>query len=188
MATMRCSMLVAALADGLSLGGCGRKEEKKGPPPGALITVAQAVVRDVPMVERSVGEADSSAAPKVGAEVAGRVVKIYVETGDPVKQGQVLAELDATGFSADAKGLEALHVAAREQHARAAKSLARTRIASPVKGRVENRFVSVGGLDRSGQAHLPALHPREPAHPPALSGDGGGAHPGRPGPGNGAPE
>lgn len=175
MATMRYSMLVAVLAAGLSLGGCGKKEEKKGPPPGALITVAQAVARDVPMVERSVGEADSSAAPKVGAEVAGRVVKIYVETGDPVKQGQVLAELDASDFSADAKRLEALaltqarlterhrelakkgfispakleemealHVAAREQHTRAAKNLARTRIVSPVTGKVENRFVSVG--------------------------------------------
>ena len=39
---------------------------------------------------------------------------------------------------------DAQDVSAREQHARAAKNLARTRIVSPVDGRVDNRFVSVG--------------------------------------------
>ncbi len=169
------SLLVAALVAGLALGGCGKKEEKKGPPPGTMVTVTQAAVRDVPVVESSVGEADSSTAPKVGAEVAGRVMKVHVEVGDRVKKGQVLAELDATDFSADArrteaqaitqrklaeryqelakKGfispakleeIEAQNVAAREQYARAAKNLSRTRIVSPVDGRVDARFVSVG--------------------------------------------
>lgn len=175
MRTKSVSLLLMALTAGLALGGCGKKaEEKKGPPP-AVISVSQALTRDVPVVERAVGEADSSTAPKVAAEVAGRITKILVEIGDPVKKGQLLAEIEPTDFSADAKraqalavsqqklteryrelakkgfispasleGYEAQNVATREQYARAAKNLSRTRILSPVDGRVDDRMVSVG--------------------------------------------
>jgi len=175
MRTKSVSLLLMVLTAGLALGGCGKKaEEKKGPPP-AVITVSRAVTRDVPVVERAVGEADSSTAPKVAAEVAGRITKILVEIGDPVKKGQLLAEIEPTDFSADAKrtealavsqrklteryrelakkgfispaaleGYEAQNVATREQYTRAAKNLSRTRILSPVDGRVDDRMVSVG--------------------------------------------
>ncbi|MBZ0091553.1 MAG: efflux RND transporter periplasmic adaptor subunit, partial [Sulfuricellaceae bacterium] len=161
---------------GLLLAGCGKKaEDQKAGPPAANITVAAAQARTVQILEHSIGEADSSTAPKVAAEVAGRIVKIYADIGDAVKRGQLLAELDPTDYSADAKrleaqattqqkltaryrelakkgfvspanleGVEAQNVAAREQSVRAAKNLARTRIVSPVDGRVDNRMVSVG--------------------------------------------
>jgi RND family efflux transporter MFP subunit len=161
----------------LLLPGCAKKpeEQKKAGPPAAIITVTQAQSRTMQVLEQSVGEADSATAPKVGAEVAGRIIGIYVEIGAPVKKGQLLAEIDATDFSADAKrleaqatsqrklteryrelagkgfvspslleGYEAQNVSTREQHTRAAKNLSRTRIVSPVDGRVENRMVSVG--------------------------------------------
>lgn len=164
------------LCAALLLPGCARKpeEQKKGPPP-AVITVTQAQARTMQIVEQSVGEADSSTAPRVGAEVAGRIIKVNVDIGDAVKKGQLLAEIDPADYSADARRLEAQavsqrklteryrelarkgfispsalenydaqNVAAREQHARAAKNLARTRIVSPVDGRVDSRFVSVG--------------------------------------------
>ena len=171
------SILISCLlAAALLLPGCAKKpeEQKKGPPP-AIITVTQAQTRTMQVLEHSVGEADSATAPKVGAEVAGRIIKVYVEIGAPVKKGQLLAEIDATDFSADAKrlqaqatsqrklteryrelagkgfispslleGYEAQNVAAREQNTRAAKNLSRTRIVSPVDGRVDNRMVSVG--------------------------------------------
>lgn len=172
---MRYSLLLAALVAGLSLAGCGKKEEKKAGPPPAVISVTKAETRDVLVVEQSIGDADSSTAPKVGAEVAGRITKVNAEIGDAVKKGQVLAEIDALDYSADAKRMEAQavsqsklteryrelakkgfispsalesyeaqDVSAREQHNRAAKNLARTRIVSPVTGRVDNRLVSVG--------------------------------------------
>jgi RND family efflux transporter MFP subunit len=164
------------LCAALFLPGCAKKpeEQKKGPPP-AVITVTQAQARTMQILEQSVGEADSSTAPKVGAEVAGRIIKVNVDIGDPVKKGQLLAELDPADYSADARRLEAQavsqrklteryrelaskgfispsaleshdaqDVSAREQHARAAKNLARTRIVSPVDGRIDNRFISVG--------------------------------------------
>lgn len=166
-------LLVAALL----LSGCAKKpeEQKKAGPPAAIITVTQAQSRIMQVLEQSVGEADSSTAPRVGAEVAGRIIKVHVEIGDPVKKGQLLAEIDATDFSADAtrlaaqatsqrklteryrelarkdfispsllEGYEAQNVATREQYIRAAKNLSRTRIVSPVDGRVDNRMVSVG--------------------------------------------
>lgn len=164
------------LCAALLLPGCEKKaaEEKKGPPP-SVITVAQARTLTMQILEHSVGEVDSSTAPKVGAEVAGRIIKVYVDIGDPVKKGQLLAEIDPADYSADARRLaaqtasqrklteryrelaskgfispsaleshDAQDVAAREQHTRAAKNLARTRILSPVDGRVDSRLVSVG--------------------------------------------
>lgn len=99
----------------LLLPGCAKKpeEQKKAAPSAALITVTQAQSRNVQVLEQSVGEADSATAPKVGAEVAGRIIKVNVEIGAPVKKGQLLAEIDATDFSADAKRLGAI---ASSQH------------------------------------------------------------------------
>lgn len=92
----------------LILPGCAKKPEepKKGPTP-AVITVTQAQARTMQILEHSVGEIDSSTAPRVGAEVAGRIIQVYVDIGDPVKKGQLLAEIDPSDFSADAKRLEA---------------------------------------------------------------------------------
>lgn len=169
-------LMIILLSAGL-LAGCAKKAEEKKPsgPPAAIITVTQAQARDLPITERAVGDADSATAPKVGAEVAGRIVKIKAEIGDSVQKGQVLAEIDASDYASDAKRLEAQaltqkrlaeryrelagkgfisptqlesteaeNVAAQEQHARAVKNLARTRIVAPVSGRIEQRLVSEG--------------------------------------------
>ncbi|HUW49465.1 MAG TPA: efflux RND transporter periplasmic adaptor subunit [Sulfuricella sp.] len=177
MLTPRIGLLTLLLCAGFVLPGCARKpdEQKKSGPPPAIITVVQAQPRAMQVLEQSVGDVDSSTAPKVGAEVAGRIIKVYVEIGDAVKKGQVLAEIEPIDYSADAKRLEAQavaqrklteryrelagkgfispaalesydaqDVAAREQYNRAAKNLSRTRIVSPVNGRVDNRLVSVG--------------------------------------------
>ena len=126
--------LLAALMAGAALTGCGKKEEeaeKKGPPP-ALITAAQAQSRDVEIVEEAVGEADSATAPKVAAEVAGRVIRVHAEVGDAVKRGQLLAELDASDFHADAKRLEAQALTQRRLTERY-RDLARKDFISPAK-------------------------------------------------------
>ncbi len=168
--------VAVCLCAALTLPACAKKsEEKKSGPPPAVITLTQAQIRTMQILEQSVGEADSSSAPKVGAEVAGRIIKVSVDIGDPVKKGQVLAEIDPADYSADAKRLEAQavsqrklteryrelaskgfispsaleshdaqDVAARELYNRGAKNLSRTRIVSPVDGKVDSRFVSAG--------------------------------------------
>jgi RND family efflux transporter MFP subunit len=176
MRTTPSILIPCLLGAALLLPGCARKpEEQKKAPPAAIITVTQAQSRAMQVLEQSVGEVDSATAPKVGAEVAGRITKVHVEIGAPVRKGQLLAEIDATDFSADAKrleaqatsqrklteryrelarkgfispsqleGYEAQNVSAREQYTRAATNLSRTRIVSPVDGRVDDRLVSVG--------------------------------------------
>jgi len=87
-------LLTAAL-----ISGCAKKaEEKKSGPQPAIISAAPAQSRDVVLSERSVGDVDSTSTPKVGAEVAGRITKVNVEIGDPVKAGQVIAELDGRDY------------------------------------------------------------------------------------------
>ncbi|MBZ0104539.1 MAG: efflux RND transporter periplasmic adaptor subunit [Sulfuricella denitrificans] len=169
-------LALAYICTALLFSACGKKpEEKKSGPPPAIITVVQAQSRTMRVYEQSIGEAESVTAPKVGAEVAGRIIRVYADIGDPVKKGQLLAEIDPVDYSADAKRLEAQalsqqklteryrelakkgfispsalenydaqNIAAREQLTRGAKNLSRTRIVSPVDGRVDNRMVSVG--------------------------------------------
>jgi membrane fusion protein (multidrug efflux system) len=108
-----------ALGAALVLPGCAKKtEEHKQGPSAAVITVIQAQSRTMQILEQSVGEADSSTAPKVGAEVAGRIIKVAVDIGAAVKKGQLLAEIDPGDYSADAKRLEALAVSQHKLTAR----------------------------------------------------------------------
>lgn len=100
-------ILSLLLATGLTSGCAKKAEDKKSGPPPANISVAAAQNRDVVLSERSVGEVDSAAAPKVAAEVAGRIVKVNVEIGDPVKFGQVLAELDGHDYQFAKLGAQA---------------------------------------------------------------------------------
>jgi len=168
--------IITLMTAALLTSACAKKqEEKKSGPPAAIITVTTAQSRTMQVLEQSIGDADSTTAPKIGAEVAGRITHVAVDIGDPVKKGQLLAEIDPTDYAADAKRLESQavtqqklteryrdlakkgfispsalesyesqNVSAREQQTRAAKNLTRTRIVSPLDGRVDNRFVSVG--------------------------------------------
>jgi len=111
----RTSALVIALC-GTVLLGCGKKPEEagKGPPP-AIISVTQVESRNVQVVQTSVGVADSDTAPTIAAEVSGRVDRVMADTGEAVKAGQILAQLDARDIAnalriaeSDVKRLEAL--------------------------------------------------------------------------------
>ena len=111
----RISLLALALC--LALPGCAKKpeEQKKSGPPAAIISVAPAQARAMQVLEQSVGEADSHAAPMVAAEVAGRITRVFVEAGDAVKAGQALAQIEPLDFAnnrqtaqAEVKRLEAL--------------------------------------------------------------------------------
>ena len=76
--------------------GCGGKDQddaatrvRKTP-----VTVAQAVQERVDAIETTVGRLEATEAPALAAETSGRVVRLFVDGGSVVKQGQVLAELD----------------------------------------------------------------------------------------------
>ncbi len=82
------------------LPACSKKEEAKAPvaPPPALITVTTSQTLKLEIVEETVGSVEGLIDPTIGAEVAGRVVKVLAHAGDTVKKGQLIAELDAVDY------------------------------------------------------------------------------------------
>ena len=91
---LRLSLALIAL--GTLAAGCGGKDQddaatrvRKTP-----VTVAQAVQERVDAIETTVGRLEATEAPALAAETSGRVVRLFVDGGSVVKQGQILAELD----------------------------------------------------------------------------------------------
>jgi RND family efflux transporter MFP subunit len=141
---IRLSLAVAALA--ALAAGCGDNKadtRKQAGPPATLITVAKAEARPLEITEDSVGSLENFMDPKVGAEVAGRVVSVQGFVGKKVKKGDPLAEIDASDLeiqaradSADIARLEAL-VANQD------------RIIANQQKLVEKAFISQNALDES---------------------------------------
>jgi membrane fusion protein, multidrug efflux system len=94
-------LLAAGVLAALLVAGCGdsQSDAKKaaGPAPTS-ITAAKAEVRALELTEDSVGSLEHFIDPKVGAEVAGRVVSVAGFVGKKVKRGDPLAEIDAVDF------------------------------------------------------------------------------------------
>ncbi len=84
---------------------CGAKDatpdksqaDKKSAKP-TLVTVTQVKSQAVETSEEAIGTLEGLTNPTLSAEVAARVVKIHVNTGEAVKQGQLVATLDASDF------------------------------------------------------------------------------------------
>jgi membrane fusion protein, multidrug efflux system len=75
-------------------GGNGDKKELKA----TLVTVTTVKNQAVETTETAIGSLEGLISPTVAAELAARVVKMYVNAGQVVKQGELLATLDATDF------------------------------------------------------------------------------------------
>ena len=86
----RLVLVLAALA----VAACSEKAPQKKGPPSTLITVAQVQPARFEVVERTLGSLEAVLDPKVGAEIAGRIVAVHVHGGQPVKKGQVMARID----------------------------------------------------------------------------------------------
>ena len=99
-------LLVLTLIFAVTLTACsakdqaadGKSADKKGPKP-TLITVTQVKNQALEMTEESIGSLEGLTNPTVSAEVAARVIKIHVNTGEAVKKGQLIITLDATDIS-----------------------------------------------------------------------------------------
>jgi RND family efflux transporter MFP subunit len=92
----RSTATAALLASALLAAGCGGKDEAE---PGAAVrrtpvTLATATRERVDAVETTVGRIEATSSPALAAETSGRVVKLPVDGGSVVRQGEVLAELD----------------------------------------------------------------------------------------------
>lgn len=181
--------------------GCGKKEEAKAPagPPPALITTTISQTLKLEIVEETVGSVEGLIDPTVGAEVAGRVVKVLAHAGDTVKKGQLIAELDAVDYglkrreaqaeigrigallanqgkvvdrnqrlvqknfisrnalddaSSQQDALRSQMEGAKAQLAQAELASSKTRVYSPLDGKVEKQIVSVGDFVKVGDPLL----------------------------------
>ena len=85
------------LALGL-LAGCGG--EKTPAPAVPEVTVAEVLVKDVPIVREWVGTTDGLVNAKINAQVQGYLIRQNYQEGSLVKKGQVLFEIDPRPFEA----------------------------------------------------------------------------------------
>lgn len=101
---------LAVLAAALVLAACQKAEEKKpsGPPP-TLITVTQAKSGAMEVTEETLGTLEAVIDPKIGAEVAGKVVRVLAGAGQAVRKGELLAVIDDTDFAIQNRADEADH-------------------------------------------------------------------------------
>lgn len=91
----------AAALGALLLAGCGNEKPPAKPPaarPPVIITSAVVQPRSFEVYEEVVGTLENVMDPKLGAEVAGRVIRVLGHTGKKVKKGELLAEIDPQDF------------------------------------------------------------------------------------------
>jgi RND family efflux transporter MFP subunit len=100
------------------------------------VTVAEVSRASVDVREEALGTLASKQAPTVGSEVAARVLAVYVDDGDAVERGALLAELDAGDFkltrersASDISRLSALIKNQERQHERSRQLLERKLVA-----------------------------------------------------------
>jgi len=150
------SLLLIALMS-TTLIGCGAKksdpdqaEGKKNGPKPTLVSITHVKKQAVDITEQSVGSLEGLTNPTVSSEVAAKVIRIHVNTGQAVKQGQLIATLDATDLS-----LQALE--AQAEVARIEALLAnQNKIVERNQVLVSKKFISQNALDNdsSQQAAL----------------------------------
>jgi HlyD family secretion protein len=84
---------LTVVAVGLVAGGVSWWRSGSTAPPVEYVTSA-VTVGDVRVTVSATGTVEALNTVEVGAEVSGRVTKLYVDYNDPVKEGQLLAEID----------------------------------------------------------------------------------------------
>jgi len=102
-----------ALAITLLLTACGddkagaAAEKTKAAPRATIISTALTQTTTVEVIEHSVGSLESIIRPEVSAEIEGRYIGGFVITGQRVKPGQLLAELDTEDYAIAAQAADA---------------------------------------------------------------------------------
>jgi membrane fusion protein (multidrug efflux system) len=125
----------------LFIAACGEKPvEKKGAPP-TLITTTLVRQTSLEISERTLGTLTAVKDPMISAEVPGKIIKIAVRTGEPVKKGQMLARIDPSDVELQAS-------ADRADVARIETLLAQQqRVVGRQNELLEKNFISRNALD-----------------------------------------
>ena len=152
------------------LSACGADDQDAAAPAAGRMqgtpVTARAVERaTVHEREVTLGTVHAKQAPTIGAEVAARVVKIHADEGQAVREGQLLAELDAGDFRlardrslAEIARLEALIENQRRQLERNRHMLERKLVAQSV---VDNAEAELRALESQLEGERSALSQAE---------------------------
>jgi len=143
------SLTVLTLLTGI-LFACGAKDEnadkqqanKNGPKP-TLVTVTTVQNAQVEMTEDGIGSLEGLVDPTLTAEVAARIIKVYVSPGDTVKQGQLIATLDPTEFNLQEREAQAEVARIEALLTNQTKTVARN------QALVDKKFISQNAVDTS---------------------------------------
>lgn len=93
--------VILAFLFSVLLNGCGEEEastNKNKDVRATLVTVTAVKSQAIEVTQTSVGSLEGLINPTLAAEMAARVIKVYVNAGDTVKKGQLIATLDATDY------------------------------------------------------------------------------------------
>lgn len=144
--TMRFAPRVTLLL-ALGLAGCGNKPEaipdKPSGPPPTLVTTTTSRSLALDITEDTLGTLEALIDPSIGAEVAGRVTRVAAHSGDKVRRGQLLAELDTTDFAIQTR-IDGAEIARLEALVAQAE-----RFAERQQGLVAKGFISRNGAEDS---------------------------------------
>lgn len=102
-------LALVAIAVALSAGCGGDAESAKRPagPPPTLVSAVVVQAQDLEVVEHVVGSLENVVDPSLGAEVAGRVLRVLAFTGKKVKRGELLAQIDPQDFEIQSRADQA---------------------------------------------------------------------------------
>lgn len=122
----------------------GTKKGKKGGDAGpAPVVVAKVIRRDVPIDVLAVGNVEAYNTISIRPQVNGQLMKVFIQEGDYVQQGEKLVELDARPIQAQVNQAQAQLAKDRAQLQQAIANLARD-VANEKYAREEaKRYVSL---------------------------------------------
>lgn len=141
----KTTLLIISFMLSILLAACSAKKddehtENKGPKP-TLVTVTQVKNQGLELTEEAVGTLEGLIDPTVAAEVAARVIKVNVNPGQSVKQGELIATLDATDFSMQRNEAEAEVARIEALLENQSKTVARN------QALVDKKFISQNAVD-----------------------------------------
>jgi len=116
----------SALLAAVLISGCG----ESGPPaaaepPAVPVKVAAVVRRDVPEMLESIGQTRGSIEVEIRARVEGYIDKVLFNEGKPVRQGEILYEIDPKPFIAAVNRAKGVVASAQADLAKARQDVAR---------------------------------------------------------------
>jgi len=130
---MRAHLVVALVCLGIGGAGCQKNDSASAatPPKEAAapihVTTSAVVEKPMPTLLTLTGTLRADSESDIGADVSGKIVATYVERGQPVKRGQVIAIVDSRVASLAATAAEANAKVAESQLEQAHRDCERVR-------------------------------------------------------------